>query len=98
MNASTAVPGSRADAIRAALQAALSPEELQVEDDSDHHAGHAGHAGGDGAGSHFNVRIRAAAFAGKARVARHRLVYDALAQLMPQGIHALAIEARAPGE
>lgn len=91
-------PGARAQAIHAALQAALSPQELVVHDDSDSHAGHAGHAGGDGAGSHFEVRIRAAAFAGKPRVARHRLVYDALAQLMPQGIHALAIDARAPGE
>lgn len=90
--------GSRADAIRAALQAALAPDELVVIDDSASHAGHAGHAGGDGAGSHFQVRIRAAAFAGRPRVARHRLVYDALAALMPQGIHALAIDARAPGE
>ena len=93
-----AAPLSRAEAIRAALQSALAPTELLVHDDSASHAGHAGHREGDGAGSHFEVRIRAAAFAGKSRVARHRLVYDALADLMPQGIHALAIDARAPGE
>lgn len=91
-------PGSRAEAIRAALQAALAPTELVVHDDSASHAGHAGHRDGDGAGSHFQVRIRSAAFTGRPRVARHRLVYDALAVLMPQGIHALAIDARAPGE
>lgn len=90
--------GSRAEAIRAALQSALAPVELEVHDDSASHAGHAGHRDGDGAGSHFEVRIRAAVFAGKSRVARHRLVYDALAALMPQGIHALVIDARAPGE
>lgn len=97
MNHSIPAP-SRAAAIEAALRAALQPDELVVHDDSDSHAGHAGHSAGDGGGSHFEVRIRAACFAGKSRVARHRLVYDALAALMPQGIHALAIEARAPGE
>ena len=80
------------------MQTALEPIELRVHDDSDSHAGHAGHHEGDGAGSHFEVRILSERFTGKSRVARHRLVYDALATLMPQGIHALAIEARAPGE
>ncbi|MDH5340280.1 MAG: BolA family transcriptional regulator, partial [Rubrivivax sp.] len=47
---------------------------------------------------HFTVRLTCADFAGRPRVARHRLVYDALAALIPQGIHALAIVARAPGE
>ena len=94
----TTQPLSRAAAIDAALRNALQPTELVVHDASASHAGHAGHHEGDGAGSHFEVRIRAACFAGKPRVARHRLVYDALAALMPQGIHALAIDARAPGE
>jgi len=98
MTSSVPTPASRAAAIQSALQAALAPTELRVHDDSDSHAGHAGHHEGDGAGSHFQVQIRSERFTGKSRVARHRLVYDALAALMPQGIHALAIEARAPGE
>lgn len=80
--------------VQQALQVALSPSLLQVEDDSAHHAGHAGAA----QGSHFSVRIVSEQFKGLSRVARHRLVYDALGSLMTQGIHALALDARAPGE
>jgi BolA protein len=65
-----------------------------VRDDSHLHAGHAGAR----EGRHFAVLITSERFAGASRVARHRLVYDALASLMPGGIHALAIDARAPGE
>ncbi|MBI3155217.1 MAG: BolA family transcriptional regulator [Burkholderiales bacterium] len=83
-----------AEQIDAALRSALQPESLQVIDDSHLHVGHAGAR----EGRHFTVRLSCAAFAGKPRVARHRLVYDALASLIPQGIHALAIDARAPGE
>jgi BolA family transcriptional regulator, general stress-responsive regulator len=83
-----------ADQITAALQAALSPTALEVQDDSHLHAGHAGAR----EGRHFSVRITAAAFEGKQRVARHRLVYAALQPLIDQGIHALAIDARAPGQ
>ena len=83
-----------AEELAARLQAALTPERLEVQDDSHLHAGHAGAR----EGRHFSVRIRSARFAGLSRVARHRLVYDALALLMPRGIHALAIEARAPRE
>ena len=78
----------------AVLRAALSPDLLEVQDDSHLHAGHAGAR----EGRHFSVRVVSAAFAGKARVARHRLVYDAAAAFMNKGIHALAIDARAPGE
>jgi CIC family chloride channel protein len=67
-------------------------DELAVIDDSHLHAGHAGAR----AGRHFTVRICSARFAGLNRVARHRLVYHALACWMPRGIHALAIDARAP--
>ncbi|MEY4752346.1 MAG: hypothetical protein RJA44_21 [Pseudomonadota bacterium] len=81
-----------AAAIEAALQARLQPVTLQVRDDSHLHAGHAGAR----SGGHFHVLIHAEAFAGKGRVARHRLVYDALADLIPRGIHALAIEAHWP--
>ena len=80
--------------IETRLREALNPETLEVLDDSGHHAGHAGAR----EGGHWTVRIRSARFAGLARPARHRLVYDALGPLLPQGIHALAIEARAPGE
>lgn len=83
-----------AEQIHAALQARLQPERLQVIDDSHLHAGHAGAR----EGRHFTVRLTAAAFTGRTRVARHRLVYDALRELMPAGIHALAIEARSPDE
>ncbi|MBX3642382.1 MAG: BolA family transcriptional regulator [Rubrivivax sp.] len=83
-----------AEAIAAALQAALQPSQLEVQDDSHLHAGHAGAR----EGRHFTVRITSARFAGCNRVARHRLVYDALRLLMPAGIHALAIEAHAPDE
>jgi BolA family transcriptional regulator, general stress-responsive regulator len=83
-----------AGAIEAALLQALQPSALQVQDDSHLHAGHAGAR----EGRHFTVRITSARFAGCSRVARHRLVYDALRLLMPAGIHALAIEARAPEE
>lgn len=81
----------------ARLRAALAPEALEIIDDSDSHRGHAGH---DGAGeSHFTVKLTAAAFAGKPRVARQRLVYAALGDMMaPGGIHALIIRASAPGE
>jgi BolA protein len=81
--------------IRAALSAALEPQELEITDESHLHRGHAGAAGGAG---HFRVRIVAQAFAGRSRVARHRSVYDALrAELGPE-IHALALETLAPGE
>jgi BolA protein len=82
------------EAIEAALRQALQPSAIEVQDDSHLHAGHAGAR----EGRHFSVRITSARFAGCNRVARHRLVYDALRLLMPAGIHALAIEARAPDE
>jgi BolA family transcriptional regulator, general stress-responsive regulator len=86
--------GVAAADIEAALKSALQPQSLQVQDDSHLHAGHAGAR----EGRHFTVTICSSRFAGVSRVGRHRLVYDALASLMPQGIHALAIVARAPDE
>jgi BolA family transcriptional regulator, general stress-responsive regulator len=80
--------------IEQALAQALQPSELAVRDDSHLHAGHAGAR----EGRHFSVTICSTRFEGLGRVGRHRLVYDALASLMPRGIHALAIEARAPRE
>jgi BolA family transcriptional regulator, general stress-responsive regulator len=86
--------GVQAAAVEVALRDALQPLHLQVQDDSHLHAGHAGAR----EGRHFSVRVTSARFTGLSRVARHRLVYDALRSLMPAGIHALAIEAHAPDE
>ncbi len=86
---------ARLDAIRTRLTDALAPVALDVTDESHLHAGHAGAAGGAG---HFRLRIVSNRFAGLNRVARHRLVYEALAPLMVGDIHALAIDARTPGE
>lgn len=78
------------DRVRAALQ----PSWLELQDDSAQHAGHAGAR----EGGHFTLRLRSERFAGLGRVARHRLVYDALGSLPSLGVHALALDARAPGE
>jgi len=86
--------GVTAERLHAALQAALTPAELAVRDDSQLHAGHAGAR----EGRHFSVRVVSAAFDGLPRVARHRLVYDAVRPLIAEGIHALAIDARTPAE
>ena len=69
----------------------LSPTALEVIDESAAHAGHAG-SDGTGWGTHFRVRIASPLFTGKSRVARHRLVYDALQVFIDRGLHALAIE------
>ncbi|MEO8157793.1 MAG: BolA family protein [Betaproteobacteria bacterium] len=82
------------DMIRERLSC-LAPESLELFDDSHEHAGHAGARDG---GGHFQLVIVAREFAGKSAVTRHRLVYDALADLMPKRIHALAIRAYAPDE
>jgi len=80
------------DDIRARLQQVFSPATLEVIDEGHLHIGHAGEGKG-----HFRVRIASAAFAGKTRVQQHRMVYDALADLMGHGIHALAIEVQSMG-
>jgi len=85
----------RVELIRRQLSAALSPTELDIEDESHRHAGHAGARDGRG---HFRVRIVSAAFAGKPPLARHRAVYAALGDYMQTDIHALAIDARTPEE
>lgn len=85
---------SRIERIREAL-AALQPVTLDVIDDSHKHAGHEGARDGRG---HFTVRIVSPVFAGKAPLARHRAIYAALGEMMQTDIHALAIEAKAPGE
>lgn len=88
--------GPVAAEIEARLSAALDPTALDVIDDSEKHRGHAGH---DSRGeSHFTVRVTSAAFEGESRVARQRMVNQALAQLLKERVHALAIVARAPSE
>ncbi len=80
--------------LEARLVAALAPQAIRVRDDSHLHAGHAGAR----EGGHFGVHIVSPRFAGLSRVARHRVVYDALGPLQALGIHALAIDARSPDE
>ncbi len=85
----------RAERLRQRLNDRFDPVQLSVEDESHHHAGHAGAAGGQ---SHFRVRIIAEAFRGLTAIARHRLVYETVADLLKTDIHALAIEALPPSE
>ena len=78
------------DEIEARLQAAFAPRALEVVDDSERHRGHAGYR--EGGDTHFNVRMRAIAFKGKSRLARHRAVHDALGPELMARIHALALD------
>jgi BolA protein len=88
------VTKSRVERLTALLQA-LEPEQLEVVDDSHHHAGHAGSADGRG---HFTVLIVSNRFAGMNTLRRHRLVYEVVGDMMSSDIHALSIQALAPGE
>jgi BolA family transcriptional regulator, general stress-responsive regulator len=78
------------------LRETLEPSSLEVVDESDRHAGHAGAR--PGGGTHYRVRIVSAKFAGLGRVARHRAVYELLPAEFADGLHALAVEAKTPGE
>jgi BolA protein len=80
--------------VRALVQDALRPQELEIRDDSAAHAGHAG-AGG---GGHFRLHIVSERFVGLSRLERHRLVHSLLAELLDSRIHALALKTDAPGE
>lgn len=94
MNARTT--GPVATEMLARLNSALSPTRIRLTDDSEQHRGHGGY---NPAGeSHFSLDIESAAFAGKNRVQRQRLVYAALGELMRERVHALSIRASAPGE
>ena len=84
-------PLSLARQMDARLREVLAPTTLEVLDESHQHEGHAG-ANGTGFGTHFRVRISSPAFDGCSRIARHRLVYDALQDFIDQGVHALAID------
>lgn len=85
----------RPAAIRAAIETALAPSALQVEDQSHRHIGHEGASDGRG---HFRVDVVSAAFVGLDALARHRAVYAAVGDLMTTDIHALTIRARTPRE
>lgn len=84
---------SLADEVRQKL-AVLAPSQLQLEDESALHAGHRGNSGG----GHFKLIIVSSQFCGKSPIIRHRLIYQALAGMIPQRIHALSIEALATDE
>lgn len=86
---------TRLDRIRDRLRERFAPTLVEVIDDGHLHAGHAGARSGKG---HFRVRIVAPAFAGLTPLQRHRLIYDSLAELMAQDIHALSIDASAPAD
>jgi BolA protein len=85
----------RVERIREQLLDVLEPELLEIEDESHLHAGHAGARDGRG---HFRVTVVSEAFTGLSRIARHRLVYEAVGALMETDIHALTIQAFSPGE
>lgn len=85
----------RVESIRERLLDALDPELLEIADESHLHAGHAGARDGRG---HFRVMIVSPAFAGQTRIQRHQLIYVALGAMMQTDIHALSIQAFAPGE
>jgi len=72
----------------------LAPSSLQIEDESAMHAGHAGNTGG----GHFKLKITSSHFSEKSQIMRHRIIYQALAELIPSKIHALSIHALAPDE
>lgn len=88
-------PAERAAAIEARLRAALAPQVLTLVDES---AMHAGHEGAKSGGSHFRLHVVSRKFEGLTKVGRHRLVYDALHDLMKRDIHALAMTLLSPDE
>jgi BolA protein len=85
----------RSDKLASRLRAALDPIDLEIIDDSHRHAGHAGASDGRG---HFTVIVVSELFRGLSVVRRHRLVYEAVGDLMVTDVHALSIQALAPGE
>jgi BolA protein len=90
--------GIYSNRMRTKLTESLAPTRLEIEDDSAKHHGHAGAHPDGGGETHFNVAIESAAFAGKTRVARQRLVYGILADELRERVHALSLKLTAPGE
>lgn len=87
---------SRAERLAELLNASFSPAALEIIDESAHHAGHAGAA--PGGETHYRVRMTSASFVGMNRVARQRAINDAVKNEFASGLHALAMELKAPGE
>ncbi len=85
-----------ANLLREKLEAALAPLQIRILDESAHHVGHAGAR--DAGESHFRLEIVAKQFSGLNRVARHRLIYEALGNAFSEGLHALQIIAKSPEE
>lgn len=88
-------PDSTVQRLRTRLQEALAPTQLEIEDESQAHAGHPGARAG---GGHYRVTLVSERFAGLSRLARHRLVYDALRDLMQRDVHALSLSLVTPDE
>jgi BolA protein len=88
-------PDPRVERIRQRVTDKLAPSLVEIGDESALHAGHPGAASG---GGHYRIRVVASAFEGRNLVARHRLVYDCVSDMMHTEIHALAITAQAPSE
>jgi len=86
---------NRIEKIRTRLEQSLAPVQLEIIDESARHAGHAGAASG---GGHYIVKIVSAAFSDQSPIQRHRLVYDAVDDMMHREIHALSIQASTPEE
>lgn len=89
-------PESLQNRMRAKLEAGLAPERLEIEDQSHLHAGHSGWR--EGGETHFKIKVASAQFVGKGRVERHRVIYALLKDEIAAGVHALAIDAAAPGD
>lgn len=85
-----------AEIIKSKLEAALAPQVLDIDDQSERHRGHAGYR--EGGESHFHLTIVSDAFLGKSRIDRQRLVHRALAEELKEKIHALSMSVKAPGE
>ena len=88
------MPEGTVERLRSELQA-LQPLDLAIDDDS---ARHAGHEGAKGGGGHYRVRIVSRRFEGLSRLARHRLVYDSLGQMLQREVHALSLVLQTPDE
>ena len=93
MSAQGTLNAERIQRMQSLLEAALAPTAIEIVDQSHLHAGHAGAATGRG---HFDLMIRTTSFAGKTPIQRHRMVFEALGDMMQTDIHALSIRAETP--
>jgi BolA family transcriptional regulator, general stress-responsive regulator len=91
---------TRRERMEKKLSVLFAPQILRVIDESHKHAGHVGHEGGAGHGgeTHYRIEMVSANFSGKSRIERHRSINEALADEFANGVHALALDIRAPGE